>query len=75
VRAAQRSRAECAYQRLANPALLAFGDQPRFTHPAASVGLVAVNWHLRRTTMERAGDLPQLEPADETAAVIDGFVA
>ena len=67
-------RAEGAYQRLANPTLLVFGDHPRFTDPAASVGLVAANEHLRSTTIERAGDLPQLEQADETAAVIDGFL-
>lgn len=67
-------RAEGAYQRLANPTLLVFGDHPRFTDPAASVRLVAANEHLRRTTIEHAGDLPQLEQADETAAVVDGFL-
>src|SRR5664279_3428050 len=67
-------RAEGAYQRLANPTLLVFGDHPRFTDPAASVGLVAANEHLRSTTIEHAGDLPQLEQADETAAVVDGFL-
>jgi pimeloyl-ACP methyl ester carboxylesterase len=67
-------RAEGAYQRLANPTLLVFGDHPRFTDPGASVGLVAANEHLRSTTIEHAGDLPQLEQADETAAVVDGFL-
>ena len=67
-------RAEGAYQRLANPTLLVFGDHPRFTDPAASGSLVAANEHLRSTTIERAGDLPQLEQADETAAVVDGFL-
>jgi hypothetical protein len=38
------------------------------------VGLVAANEHLRSTTIEHAGDLPQLEQADETAAVVDGFL-
>ena len=68
-------RAEGAYQRLANPTLLVFGDHPRFTDPAASAALVAANEHLRRTTIERAGDLPQLEQPDETAAVVDEFLA
>ena len=67
-------RAEGACQRLANSTLLVFGDHPRFTDPAASVALVAANKHLRSTTIERAGDLPQLEQADATAAVIDGFL-
>jgi hypothetical protein len=30
-------RAEGAYQRLANPTLLLFGDHPRFTDPAAVI--------------------------------------
>ena len=68
-------RAEGAYQRLSNPTLLLFGDHPRFTDPAAADGLVAANGDLERITIERAGDLPQLEQADHTAAVIDRFLA
>ena len=68
-------RAEGAYQRLANPTLLVFGDHPRFTDPAAAEALVAANGHLERITIEHAGDLPQLERPDETAAVIDRFLA
>jgi pimeloyl-ACP methyl ester carboxylesterase len=67
-------RAEPAYRRLANPTLLVFGDHPRFTDPAASEALVAANDHLRSVTIERAGDLPQLEQPDETAALVDGFL-
>ena len=67
-------RAEGAYRRLANPTLLVFGDHPRFTDPAASDALVAANDHLRSVTIERAGDLPQLEQPDETAAVVEGFL-
>jgi pimeloyl-ACP methyl ester carboxylesterase len=67
-------RAEAAYRRLANPSLLVFGDHPRFTDPAAADALVAANDHLRSVTIERAGDLPQLERPDETAAVIEGFL-
>ena len=44
--------------------------QNRFT----AVGRVAANEHLRSTTIEHAGDLPQLEQADETAAVVDGIL-
>jgi pimeloyl-ACP methyl ester carboxylesterase len=68
-------RAESAYQRLTNPTLLAFGDHPRFTDPAAAEALVAANGSLERITIERAGDLPQIEQPDETAAVIDRFLA
>ena len=68
-------RAEGAYQRLANPTLLAFGDHPRFTDPVAAEALVAANGNLERITIEHAGDLPQLEQPDETAAVIDRFLA
>jgi pimeloyl-ACP methyl ester carboxylesterase len=67
-------RAEAAYGRLANPTLLVFGDHPRFTDPAASEALVAGNHHLRSVSIERAGDLPQLEQPDQTAAVIEGFL-
>ena len=68
-------RAQAAYQRLANPTLLVFGDHPRFTDPAASETLVAANEHLRRVTIEHAGDLPQLERPDETAAVVEDFLS
>ena len=68
-------RAEGAYQRLANPTLLLFGDHPRFTDPAAAEALVAANGHLEQITIEHAGDLPQLEQRDETAAVIARFLA
>ena len=66
--------AEAAYQRLANPTLLVFGDHPRFTDPAASEALVAHNEHLSRVTIEHAGDLPQLERPDETAAAVEDFL-
>jgi pimeloyl-ACP methyl ester carboxylesterase len=68
-------RAEGAYKRLANPTLLTFGDHPRFTDPVAAEALVAANGNLERITIEHAGDLPQLERPDETAAVIDRFLA
>jgi len=67
-------RAGDAYERLANPTLLVFGDHPRFTDAAASEALVAANDRLRRTTVERAGDLPQLEHPDETAALVEAFL-
>jgi pimeloyl-ACP methyl ester carboxylesterase len=67
-------RAEDAYGRLANPTLLAFGDHPRFTDPAAAEALAAANGQLELVTIERAGDLPQLEQPDETAAVVEGFL-
>lgn len=67
-------RAEAAYERLANPSVLVFGDHPRFTDPVAADALVAANQHLARVTIERAGDLPQLERPDETAAVVEGFL-
>jgi pimeloyl-ACP methyl ester carboxylesterase len=68
-------RAEGAYKRLANATLLLFGDHPRFTDPEAAKALVASNAHLQRITVEHAGDLPQLEQPDETAAVIARFLA
>ena len=68
-------RAEDAYRRLSNPTLLLFGDHPRFTDPAAAEALVAANADLERITIEHAGDLPQLERPDETAAMIDRFLA
>jgi len=46
-----------------------------FTGPAAAEGPVAANGDLGRITIEHAGDLPQLERPDETAAVIDRFLA
>ena len=67
-------RAESAYKRLSNRTLLVFGDHPRFTDPDAAEALVAANADLERITIERAGDLPQLEQPDETAAVIDHFL-
>ncbi len=68
-------RAEASYQRLSNATLLIFGDHPRFTDPEGVAALVAGNDALERITIERAGDLPQLEQPDETAAVIDRFLA
>ena len=68
-------RAEAADQQLANPTLLLFGDHPRFTDPAAAEALVAANGELEGITIEHAGDLPQLERPDETAAVVDRFLA
>ncbi len=67
-------RAEGAYGRLVNPTLLIFGDHPRFTDPVAAEALVAANGQLERVTIERAGDLPQLEQPDETAAVVERFL-
>jgi pimeloyl-ACP methyl ester carboxylesterase len=67
-------RAEHAYRLLAKPTLLVFGDHPRFTDPAAAEALVAANDQMRSVTIERAGDLPQLEQPDETAAVVEGFL-
>ena len=67
-------RAEGAYGQLANPTLLVFGDHPRFTDPTASEALVAANARLRTVTIVHAGDLPQLEQPDETAAVVEGFL-
>ena len=67
-------RAESAYQRLTNPTLLVFGDHPRFTDPAAAEALVASNSKLQSVTIERAGDLPQLEQLDATAAVVEQFL-
>ncbi len=68
-------RAEDAYRRLSKPTLLLFGDHPRFTDPAAAEELVAVNDDLELITIEHAGDLPQLERAEEAADVIDRFLA
>ena len=68
-------RAEDAYRRLANPTLLVFGDHQRFSDPAASEALVAANGNLRATTIAQAGDLPQLERPDETAAAVEAFLA
>ncbi|MEO8572310.1 MAG: alpha/beta hydrolase, partial [Chloroflexota bacterium] len=68
-------RAEDAYRRLANPTLLVFGNHPRFSDPAASGALVAANGNLQTTTIAQAGDLPQVERPDETAAVVDAFLA
>ena len=67
-------RAEAAYERLANPTLLVFGDHPQFTDPAAAEALVAPNDRLERVTIEHAGDLPQLEQPDQTAAVVEEFL-
>jgi pimeloyl-ACP methyl ester carboxylesterase len=66
--------AEDAYGRLSNPTLLVFGDHPRFTDPAAAEALVAANDHLERITIADAGELPQLERPDDTAAVIARFL-
>ncbi len=68
-------RAEAAYPQVSNPTLLVFGDHPRFTDPDAAVALVAANSSLVRITVEHAGDLPQIERPDETAAMIDRFLA
>ncbi len=68
-------RAEGAYKRLANATLLLFGDHPRFTDPEAAEALVASKPELERIRIEHAGDLTQLEQPDETAAVIDRFLA
>ena len=67
-------RAETAYARVANPTLLVFGDHPRFTDPAAAESLVTANGQVERVTIERAGDLPQLEQPAETAAVVEQFL-
>jgi pimeloyl-ACP methyl ester carboxylesterase len=67
-------RAEGAYRRLRRPTLLIFGDHPRFTDPGAADALVAANEHLRAVTIEDAGDLPQIERPDGTAAVVEAFL-
>ncbi len=67
-------RAESAYERLANPTMLVFGDRPHFTDAGAAEALVAANTHLRTVTIERAGDLPQLEQPDATADVVERFL-
>jgi pimeloyl-ACP methyl ester carboxylesterase len=51
-----------------------FGDQPRFTDPQAADELIAANPQLQRVTVERAGDLPQIERPDETASVVEDFL-
>lgn len=72
LRAAQRSPGGGGLR--AAPTLLIFGDHPRLTDPAAAAALVAANGQLERVTIECAGDLPQLEQPDETAAVVEGFL-
>jgi pimeloyl-ACP methyl ester carboxylesterase len=67
-------RATSAYGRLSTPTLLLFGDHPRFTDPAASEVLLAADNGLERMTIEHAGDLPQLEQPEGTAAVIVAFL-
>jgi pimeloyl-ACP methyl ester carboxylesterase len=67
-------RAEEAYTRLGNTTFLLFGDHPRFTDPTAADALVAENDALERITIEHAGDLPQIEQPEETAAVIARFL-
>jgi pimeloyl-ACP methyl ester carboxylesterase len=67
-------RAESAYERLANPTLLVFGDHPHFTDSAAAQALVASNAQLRSVTIDRAGDLPQLEQPDATVDVVEAFL-
>ena len=57
------------------PLAFIFGDHPRFTDPAAAEALLTENDHLEQITIELAGDLPQLERPDETAAVVEGFLA
>ena len=68
-------RAEGAYKRLSKETLLIFGDHPRFTDPVAAGSLIAANGDLHRVTIEHAGDLPQIERPDETATVVDRFLA
>ncbi len=68
-------RAEGAYSRLTNETLLVFGDHPRFTDADASQALLAANDHLHGATIDQAGDLPQVEQPDETAALVGAFLA
>lgn len=67
-------RAERAYDRVANPTLLVFGERPRFTDPAAAESLVAANSQLRAITIEGAGDLPQWERPETTADAVERFL-
>ncbi|HEY5628280.1 MAG TPA: alpha/beta hydrolase [Candidatus Limnocylindrales bacterium] len=67
-------RAERAYDRVANPTLLVFGERPRFTDPAAAESLVAANSQLRTITIEGAGDLPQWERPETTADAVERFL-
>ena len=55
--------------------LLVFGDHPRFTDPPAADALIAANVNLQAWTINESGDLPQVERPDETAAIIDAFLA
>jgi pimeloyl-ACP methyl ester carboxylesterase len=66
--------AEAAYEHISNSTLLVFGDHPRFTDPSAARALAAANEHLRTVTVDHAGDLPQLEQPDPTAALVDEFL-
>jgi pimeloyl-ACP methyl ester carboxylesterase len=69
------ARAEDAYTRVPNPTLLVFGDSPRFSDPDASEELLHQNANLRAITITGAGDLPEVERPDATAAAIEEFLA
>jgi pimeloyl-ACP methyl ester carboxylesterase len=69
------ARAEDAYRTLTVPALLLFGDHPRFTDPDATAAVAEHNSNLRMETIAGSGDLPQWEQREETLRRIRAFLA
>ena len=67
--------APAAYERVAVPTLMVFGEQCAFADPMAGQRLADCNVMLKVVTFADAADLPQIELPDATYNVISHFLA
>lgn len=66
--------AASAYRQLRTPALLLFGDHPRFSDPAGAYAAAAANPHLTVQVLAACGDLPHVEQPGITADAVRAFI-
>lgn len=64
-----------ALQRLLQPTMLLWGAQAELNPAEDSFGYRALKRDIRATILDGAGDFPQLERAEESAQLIDEFLA
>lgn len=64
-----------AWRDLAIPALLLFGDSPRFSDPAAMREGTRGNARVRADTIAESGDLPHWEQSARTAELVERFLS
>lgn len=64
-----------AFRALKSPTLLIFGDRTRFSDPEAGFDLARQNHNVEVQVLPNAGDLPQLEHPERTAAIVSDWLS